>query len=1149
MMWLQRIIACLILASTLPPCLLTPSGFTHQRSGLSEGYVYHYGGGSKDNRIDQLGDRSTDVEYSSSKDVEYGGSSAVEYAKPANGRQHGQLKGQNKNARQPNLQPIQLIAPLPNHMGFEIIPSSLELIAKIPKPIAVIAAIGSFHVGKSLFLNLLNEQINSNHHFDHQSDHHLDHLDDKIERENHQKGLPQGFPIANSPHPTTQGVWTWNMPLTITYDRFKRFCLKFSAEAKEFSPGNILLTKYVTLLNNSISGYLSEIGAGSKPRLEKINVIFLDTEGFNSPLSTRKYDEALFALVATLSSELMYFTRDVLDSRDLLDIEELVRTTNSSLIRIYSESGRQGVAKVENEEVGEKVVKDGNEVGKKVDNVENEEVGKDGQPVSEEFGVLAHLLDSVGEKNLTVVVQNYQYQLDGQRGLEWLQKLLNSHRHDLSISELSAHLEHEKCTFDELLKFFAVDGTGEKLELEIETLASRYTQSLSTCYKYSVHNLFSSVDALFLPRLGGADGVDLDQLDWGKPDLHHTHISDECGKRLREFKIRMFGRALAHPLTRSGLGKSVMVSGSDFALLTKFMVEAVNAALKNEERDFGREIAITKLQFYKSDLLSIYESEISKFLSGSIPLQQDLEIFSQALAKRVNGMLAMLVKAQLTESEASQILTQATADIDTIHSSSIRKLAKLQEAHCLTRIEEVRGRLNLELSKLALPMEPKELEKLIDFKVKVAISQVRRSLESDGLGKACKVCNQKVCAFKGSLEKEKGELIAKNTNVLLTLFNNSIEAAINNFRENSDASKLQNFNLEFTQFRQLLSGWLDEAAREFDLRVRIFKRVDDIYTKFHNQLMKVLALLEGEATKHWSEVCYKVASLAIERCYLNFETEAMKLVKLPVANEVVEAVYGHMLLQGLEDLQRVYCSNSPFFEPILTEFYGKMARRLEEMRMKNWESASEPFEEFRDDLNSLINESHLWYKFSRDARERLKPKYGEVRRVVMANSDLGLLRDRLELDSIKIPTNAPLVQLKQLIALKEGRLVLDEASVKVLWNESVRYWLEAAFYDKYRGIRRGFVLVGTKVLSLSMLCVMGIILPKHRLRIALFGSIVAASLVPQDKMIDGLERMVRLSSRSIFRLLGSLLNYVGGVGSFCIGAGLVIVFLVLRLRS
>lgn len=99
-------------------------------------------------------------------------------------------------------------------------------------------------------------------------------------------GKSTGFGIGPSVQPETMGIWMWGQPLQV-----------------------------------------------NSPKAGKINIVFLDTEGFAANNVTENYDAKVFAVSTLLSSHLLYNSVKIIDQSDIDYLELLARRTQLFALR------------------------------------------------------------------------------------------------------------------------------------------------------------------------------------------------------------------------------------------------------------------------------------------------------------------------------------------------------------------------------------------------------------------------------------------------------------------------------------------------------------------------------------------------------------------------------------------------------------------------------------------------------------------------------------------------------------------------------------------------------------------------------------------------------------------------------------------------
>ncbi|OEH77850.1 guanylate binding domain-containing protein [Cyclospora cayetanensis] len=143
-------------------------------------------------------------------------------------------------------------------VGFLINEEALAELEAISGPLAVVAAMGPIHSGKSFFLNSLlgREGLGSS-------------------------GFPVGFTVA----PGSRGLSLYSKPL---------------------------------LVDRATGALLSEATASGKAaEADAVRVLMLDSEGFGGPNVTRSYDQLLYAIGSLLASHVIFVSMKMIDAQDL----------------------------------------------------------------------------------------------------------------------------------------------------------------------------------------------------------------------------------------------------------------------------------------------------------------------------------------------------------------------------------------------------------------------------------------------------------------------------------------------------------------------------------------------------------------------------------------------------------------------------------------------------------------------------------------------------------------------------------------------------------------------------------------------------------------------------------------------------------------
>ncbi|KAL8430406.1 hypothetical protein Efla_007766 [Eimeria flavescens] len=167
--------------------------------------------------------------------------------------------------------PLQIVMPNELHTGFVINEQALEVLEEIPGPIAVIAAMGPIHSGKSFFLNSL--------------------LGSEEER-----GFPVGFTVS----PGSRGLSIYSSPLVV--DRSTGLLLPHAAAA----------------------------AADTAAADTTVRVLLLDSEGFGGPNVTRSYDQLLYAIASFLASHALQLLEDLTKDANLFSLRAHARSVRET---------------------------------------------------------------------------------------------------------------------------------------------------------------------------------------------------------------------------------------------------------------------------------------------------------------------------------------------------------------------------------------------------------------------------------------------------------------------------------------------------------------------------------------------------------------------------------------------------------------------------------------------------------------------------------------------------------------------------------------------------------------------------------------------------------------------------------------------------
>ena len=196
-----------------------------------------------------------------------------------------------------------------NRTSLLVVESTMRYIEQLEGPVAVVSIVGPYHTGKSFLLNQVvrsismagggggGECVTAV-------------VGDERKKED-ERAAPsepgvEVFQVGRDVNPETSGVWMYHRSLMLPPSPFLP---SSSASEEEQSP----------------PAAAAEAEAALAPR--RVDVLFVDTEGFSVSNVTESYDAKVFAASTLLSSLLLYNSMHVLHANELEYLDLLVHNT------------------------------------------------------------------------------------------------------------------------------------------------------------------------------------------------------------------------------------------------------------------------------------------------------------------------------------------------------------------------------------------------------------------------------------------------------------------------------------------------------------------------------------------------------------------------------------------------------------------------------------------------------------------------------------------------------------------------------------------------------------------------------------------------------------------------------------------------------
>ncbi|KAF8819733.1 guanylate-binding protein, N-terminal domain-containing protein [Cardiosporidium cionae] len=333
-------------------------------------------------------------------------------------------------------------------------------------------------------------------------------------------GQTSGFELGYTVDPGTSGIWIWSKPIIVP--------------ASQYGSRSLL----------------------SQNEHDSVSVVLMDTEGFHGPNVTKTYDQTLYAIASLLSSEVLFVSMKMMDSRDLEYLEELTKGANLFALRAYAKSlstSFEGTTQEQNELLHWTQ-------NKQEQNASFSEVQKV-QTHLQKHAYSAQIVDSLTPSSLTWVVQDFIQDLEGKTPLEWLNNLVDTIARSTPINRVEP-------------------ANKSVSKSNIRDVTTGITPSRKN--SHSLREMYKTIDSITLSAPASAEKMQ--RLDL----LSNEELSSNYQLELGIFRNRLFGRALRIYKSRRDsrssamqnsfdtISGSDMLSGADLSDIVRFLVKAAN---------------------------------------------------------------------------------------------------------------------------------------------------------------------------------------------------------------------------------------------------------------------------------------------------------------------------------------------------------------------------------------------------------------------------------------------------------------------------------------------------------------------------------------------------------------------------------------------
>ncbi|CDR94158.1 hypothetical protein, conserved [Babesia bigemina] len=777
---------------------------------------------------------------------------------------------------------VQLVRPTDDHLGLELVEEGMQLLRSIPKPIAIVTAIGSVKTGKSSLLNVLNEHV-------------LCAKGDQLD----------GFHVSDSVNATTRGIWIWSEPIEVESRVLQEHIDKgLTSKSSAFDH---LVTVMDSLMGGTLRAKLTAKGRAdfSKRSVDRVNVVLLDVEGFNSTDGFQRYDEALFTLAATLSTELIYLTHKVLDSRDLLDLQHMLQTANSTIVNIYRSlsnapsvvigegnyaRSHQGVSVIQQAGVAEETGCDACNI---ITNVSRTASG-------ERLG--GGLLDLQTRTTLTMSVQGFNLQLQ-ESALDYLNEVINVKRFDLSYNDQRSFLANLSQMREQFVRFFKADSRSRATASSPDQLATDLISRMTSGYKYVIPHVFGAVDALLMSAPSKNNKTPR------KCELARGYL-----EQVLNFKIRLFKRCLMSPKTRVSfvLNDTVHMAGNDFGDLLDHLVKTLNDSLKAGSVDYEGDFRLTRANLVKNDLVDLYAQELGGFTRKlPIPLPVELADFNEVTKTKYIQLIELYASYDITPDNYRALKADFEGRLSKLMEYFDHELHEITLKHCRAVLPGVKNAISELTAQLKLPVLPSVIEDLERKRLEILDIFVQ-AVDANGVEysttEASKAVAVEVVEF---IDTQIHDLYRENESEINAVFQEGTRRAIEFYVSNSDRNAVEKYRVSSTDFVESVNAWIGGSYAAYYQVVGDFKEMDDMNRKSLEFLGKQLSLLEKESMDHWDDVCRHSLSQTMHRFKSTFDVQLQQLVPFrPAPKPILRIAIEYLRARGWAAMAELHCGTS-----------------------------------------------------------------------------------------------------------------------------------------------------------------------------------------------------------------------------------------------
>ncbi|KAF8819792.1 guanylate-binding protein, N-terminal domain-containing protein [Cardiosporidium cionae] len=695
-------------------------------------------------------------------------------------------------------------------------------------------------------------------------------------------GQTSGFELGYTIDPGTSGIWVWSKPMT---------------------------------------AYASHYGSrsfSSQAEPDNVSIVLMDTEGFHGPNVTKTYDQTLYAISSLLSSEVLFVSMKMMDSRDLEYLEELTKGANLFALRAYAKSLST-------------TLEDTTQAQNKIFHW-TQDVSKQSAPFADvqtvqthlqKHGYSAQIVDSLTPSSLTWVVQDFIQDLEGKTPLEWLNNLVDTIARSTPIDRVESAEISKSGSYDH-----------------------KHTADVTPTRKnsHSLREMYETIDSITLSAPAPVEKMQ--RLDC----LSNKEISSDYLKELDVFRRRLFERALRIYKSRRDSRASIlqnsfdtihgsdMLSGADLADILRFLVRAANQNYFGDIDVFMDQFLQVRADVTKNDLKKLHEAAMSSYLESSPPpLLTEVSFYMKELFERTLSMWKQHVLgdsekdwAQSTQESLEQLLISVEDEYYHKAEDSIRHYCRTHSRRIHQQDENAVAE-----KRTFLPSINRSINAL-----KAAINTENRDYTDTTM------CMEELQSYSKHTQDLYEELRRENNAAITTRYDSAAKVAIDKFYALvHDPKNALILRSKYKDFEETLFSWKLRAISEFksyaDELVAMEAETSEAEQKLNFQLREP----EDTAKKLWEKECERHCNEIANRRTNALRKNVVDSLIFPVEETELKHAVETFLADTENEMRELYCDGSPVWKAKARDLESELRVIHASLENENVEATKRYFKE------------------------------------------------------------------------------------------------------------------------------------------------------------------------------------------------------------